>query len=96
MKLRPLYDMVLIEPMEASEQIGGIYVAPSAQKEINEGTVIAVGPGSTDVNGKFVEPQVKVGDHAVFNRMRTMEITEGSKKYLMMNLSEVLAVRDPE
>lgn len=94
MKLRPLYDMVIIEPVEAKETIGGIYVAPSAQQDVNEGVAVAVGPGSTDVNGKFVTPQVKVGDRVVFNRMRSMEITEGSKKYLMMNLSEVLAVRE--
>jgi chaperonin GroES len=95
MALRPIYDIVVVEPVKEAEQIRcGIVVPTAAQDEVTEGTVVAVGPGSKDANGNHVTPQVAVGDVVIFTKNRGMEVEDEGKKLLIMNLSNVLAVRE--
>ena len=41
---------------------GGIYLPESSVKELNEATVLAVGPGGLDKEGNRVPPSVAPGD----------------------------------
>ena len=44
---------------------GGIFLPESAQKELNEAKVLAVGPGAFDKEGKRIQMSVKEGDRVL-------------------------------
>ena len=47
-KLKPLADRVLVEPLAAEEKVGGIYIPDTAKEKPQKGKVIAIGPGDKD------------------------------------------------
>ena len=61
--VKPLGDRVLVQPLEEKEvKKGGIIIPDTAKEKPQEGTVVAVGTGKLDDNGKKIEFNVKVGD----------------------------------
>ena len=96
MKIRPLRDHVLIEPMKEEVEKGGIILPDTAQKERSEqGKVIAVGPGRYE-DGKLVEPTVKKGDVVVFTKYGPNEITIDDEEYLIAEEKDILAIVEPK
>ena len=63
MKMKPLYDRVLVKRIEEKEQKKGTIIIPDTAKEKPmEGKVIAVGAGAVNKEGKRTPLEVKVGD----------------------------------
>ena len=53
MKLRPLHDRVLVEPLEADEKTaGGIIIPDTAKEKPMEGKIVAAGNGARSEDGK--------------------------------------------
>ena len=48
MKLKPLADRVLVEPLAAEEKVGGIIIPDTAKEKPQKEKVVAVGPGDND------------------------------------------------
>jgi chaperonin GroES len=93
MKINPLQDYVLIEPLEEEKKSkGGIVLPETAEKEPQQGKIIAVGPGKRLSSGKIVEPEVKKGDVVLFRKYGPDEIKVGDKKYLIAKAEDVLAI----
>jgi len=94
LKLRPLADRVVVEPMEREETFaGGALVLPETAKEKpQQGRVLAVGPGRLDENGKRVTPDVKVDDIVLFAKYSGTEIKIENKKVLILKEADILAV----
>ena len=91
-KIYPLYDHVVVEPLQAKEKTEGGIVLPDAARQTQaEGIVIAVGCGKITANGNLVEPRVKPGDHVLYGQ-RAIEINMNNKKYQIMSESSILAV----
>ena len=92
--LRPLGDRVVIEPQEREETFaGGQLVLPETAKEKpQQGTVIAVGPGRRDDDGKRIELDVAAGDTVLFAKYAGTEIKLDGKKVLILKESDILAV----
>ena len=88
MKIQPLADRVLVEPVPAEEKtVGGIIIPDTAKEKPLKGTVIATGNGTKD------ETMVlKAGDTVLYGKYSGQEIEFEGKKYLMMRQSDVLAV----
>ncbi|MDR1896072.1 MAG: co-chaperone GroES [Prevotellaceae bacterium] len=86
--IKPLADRVLVEPKEAEEKTAsGLYIPNNAKEKPQRGTVVAVGPGKKD------EPmEVKTGDEVLYGKYSGTEITVDGKNYLIMRLSDILAV----
>ena len=86
--IRPLGIRVVIEPKEAETMTaGGLYIPDNAKEKPQQGTVVAVGPGSKD------EPmEVKVGDAVLYGKYAGTEVTVGDKKYLIVKQSDILAI----
>ena len=62
----PLLDRILVQRMKAeAKTAGGIFLPESAQKELNEAKVLAVGPGGMDKEGKRIPVSVSVGDRVL-------------------------------
>ena len=67
MKIRPLYDRVVVRRKEEEKtSAGGIVLPGSAKEKPNQGEVLAVGPGRITTNGEQQAMSVKVGDTVLF------------------------------
>jgi chaperonin GroES len=92
MKLEPLDDRIVVEPMEAEEKTkGGIVLPDTAQEKPQKGTVIAVGPGRVADDGKRIPPTVKKGDKVIYAKYGGSEIDVDGKEYMILRESDVLA-----
>ncbi len=93
LKLKPLADRVVVEPIEREEvTASGIYVPETAKEKPQEGLVIAAGPGRRDEEGKYIPMDVKVGDRVLYAKYAGTEVKLGDKKYLILKESDILAI----
>ena len=93
-KLKPLGDRLVVEPIEQEETTaGGILLPETAKEKPQEGKVIATGPGRLDDDGKRVKMEVKEGDRVLYAKYAGTEIKlEGEDKVLILKESDVLAL----
>jgi chaperonin GroES len=92
-KLRPLADRVVIEPSEGEEvTTGGILLPETAKEKPQQGTIIAVGNGRRDDNGKLIALDVKLNDKVLYAKYAGTEIKLNGKKVLILKESDILAV----
>ncbi len=94
LKLRPLADRVVVDPIEREETFaGGALVLPETAKEKpQQGEIIAVGPGRIDDDGKRIAMDVKLGDKVLFAKYAGTEIKIENKKVLILKEADILAV----
>ena len=94
MKIKPLSDYILIEPIKEEEKTKtGILLPDTAEKERPEqGKVIAVGPGKKDKTGKVIPLEVKPGDMVLFTKYSPNEIKVEDKEYLIAKEEDILAI----
>ena len=93
MKVKPLSDRVVIQPLEAEEKTsGGIYLPDSAKEKPQMGKVIAAGPGKVADSGQLIKPEVKVGDTVLYGKYSGTDITLDGKEYLIVRESDILAI----
>jgi chaperonin GroES len=85
MKVQPLDERVLVEPMEQEEKIGSIIIPDTAKEKPSMGKVIAVG---TD---EELQKLIKVGDNVIFGKFAGEEIKIAGKKHLIVSRSDILA-----
>jgi chaperonin GroES len=91
--LKPLGNRVVIEPKEQEEiTAGGIVLPETAKEKPQKGTVLSVGPGERDDDGKHVPLDVKEGDTVLFAKYAGTEIKVDGKKLLIMRESDLLAI----
>ncbi len=94
MNIKPLFDRVVLSPLEnESETKSGILLPTSAQEKSQLALVVAVGNGQ-DFEGKKTEMQVKVGDKVLYGKYTGTEITVEEKKYVVIRQTDILAVID--
>lgn len=94
MKIKPLADHVVIEPIKQEEKTkGGILLPETVEKERPEkGKVIAVGPGKRTSTGKRIPLDVKKGDIVIFSKYGPTEIKVDGKEYLIAREEDILAI----
>jgi chaperonin GroES len=93
MKIRPLGDRVLVEPLEQADQKkGGIFIPDSAKEKPQEGKVIAVGEGKLDDSGKRVPINVKKGDKVLMPKYGGTEVKIDDKTYQLIREDDILGV----
>jgi chaperonin GroES len=95
MKIRPLYDRIVVKRIEEQETLrSGIIIPDSAKEKPQEGEVIAGGHGKRLEDGKLVALDVKVGDRILFGKYSGNEIRLDGEEYLIMREDDVLGVLD--
>ena len=93
MKVRPLYDRLLVKRVESKEQVrGGIIIPDTAKEKPMEATVEAVGDGKFDDNGKRVPLDVKKGDRILIGKYAGTEIKIDEQEFPILREDEVLAI----
>ncbi len=92
MKIRPLDDRIVVQPMEAEEKTaGGIVLPDTAKEKPQKGKVIAVGDGRVTDEGKRIPVSVKKGDVILYAKYGGTEIKAEGKDLLILRESDVLA-----
>jgi len=92
MKIRPLDDRVVVEPLEAEEKTaGGILLPDTAKEKPQRGRVLAVGPGKLQDDGKRVALAVAVGDEVLYGRYAGNEVEVNGKDIKIMRETDLLA-----
>lgn len=96
--LIPLHDLVVVEPEEVKETKGGLIVPETAQRdgEAGRGTVLATGPGRTDMYGSLIAMQVEPGHTVLYKPFAGTPIEHGGRKLRLMSELEVLAIERNE
>jgi chaperonin GroES len=93
MKIRPLYDRIVVKRIEQQQEMqGGLYIPDSAKEKPQEGEVMAVGKGKRLEDGKVVSLDVQVGDRILFGKYSGSEIKLDGEEYIIMREDEVLGV----
>jgi len=97
MKIRPLYDRIVVKRIEEQEQkVGGLYIPDSAKEKPQEGEVVAVGKGKRLEDGKVIPLDVQVGDRILFGKYSGSDIKLDNDEYLIMREDEVLGILDAQ
>ena len=92
LKIRPLEDRVVVEPLEADEKTpGGILLPDTAREKPQRGRVLAVGPGKVLEDGKRQPMSVAVGDEVLYGRYAGNEVKLMDKEIKIMRESDLLA-----
>ena len=97
MKIRPLYDRIVVKRIETTEQkIGGLFIPDSAKEKPQEGEVVAVGKGKRLEDGKVIPLDVQVGDRILFGKYSGSDIKLETEELLIMREDEVLGILDAQ
>jgi chaperonin GroES len=93
LNLKPLGSRVVIEPIEQEDiTAGGIVLPETAKEKPQQGTVLAIGPGDRDEDGKRIAMDVAVSDKVLYAKYSGTEIKLDGKKLLIMRESDLLAI----
>jgi chaperonin GroES len=92
LKLKPLGDRLVVEPIEQEEvSRGGILLPETAKEKPQEGKVIAVGPGRLSDDGNRLPMDVNVGDIVIYAKYGGTEIKIEEQELMILRESDVLA-----
>ena len=93
-KLKPLGDRVVVEPIEQEETTAsGIILPETAKEKPQEGNVLAVGPGRKDEEGDRIPMDVKEGDRVLYVKYAGTEVKlPDDRKVLVLKESDILAI----
>ena len=93
--IMPLGDRVLLKPL-APETVTsfGIIIPDTAKEKPEQCTVVAVGPGKKNEDGRIVPVNVKVGDKVMFSKYGFDEIKVNGVEYYIVAESSILAILD--
>ena len=93
MKLKPLYDRIIVKRIEAESQTAsGLYIPDTAQEKPAQGEVIAAGAGKVNDQGEIRALQVKVGDRVLFGKYAGNEVKLDGTEHVILREDEVLAI----
>lgn len=95
LKIRPLYDRLIVKRLSEEEKTkGGIIIPDTAKEKPQEAEVIAVGNGKILEGGKKVPLEVKVGDKVLFSKYSGTEIKLEGIEYLILREEDIQAIVD--
>jgi chaperonin GroES len=92
LKIRPLDDRVVVEPVEAEEMTaGGIVLPDTAKEKPQRGKVVAVGPGKLLDNGQRADMSVAVDDEVIYGKYGGTDIEVNGEEVKILRESDILA-----
>jgi len=93
LKLHPLGDRVVVEPLEGEERTeSGLFIPETAKEKPQKGTIVAIGPGARNEEGERIPMDVKVGDVVLFAKYGGTEIKIDGKELKILKEADILAV----
>ena len=93
MSLRPLHDRILVRRLEEEEQQqGGIIIPDTAKEKPQQATVLAVGSGRVNDDGKVQPLDVKAGYKIFFGKYAGTEVKVDGEELLIIREDDVLGI----
>ena len=93
MKIRPLYDRILVKRIEEQNKTaGGLFIPDTAKEKPQEALVVAVGNGKVIEDGSLRKLEVKAGDKILFSKYSGNEIKIDDEEYLIMHQDDILGI----
>ena len=93
MKVRPLYDRILVKRVEEeTKTAGGLYIPDTAKEKPQKGLVVAVGNGKVADDGTLRKLDVKGGDKVLFSKYSGNEIKIDGVEHLIMREDDILGI----
>ena len=91
--IKPLFDGVLIKPIEAEDKtVSGIILPDSAKEKPQVGIVMAVGEGRANPEGKIIPMKVKVGQKVMYKKWGGNEVKVNGEEWLLVEQKDILAI----
>lgn len=91
--IKPLFDQVLVKPLEEeSKTPSGILLPETAKEKPQMGQIMAVGPGAVADDGKKVAMVVKVGQKVLYKKWGGNEVKVDGKEWLLVEQKDILAI----
>jgi chaperonin GroES len=95
MKIRPLYDRILVKRIEEQHKTaGGLFIPDTAKEKPMEALVVAVGTGKIQDDGSIRKLEVKAGDKVLFAKYSGNEIKIDGTEHVILREDDILAVLD--
>jgi chaperonin GroES len=92
-KIQPLFDNVLVRPLEAElKTASGIILPETAQQKPQTGEVIAVGPGRVTIKGEKEPMVVKVGQKVVYKKWGGSDVKLNGEEFTLVEQKDILAI----
>ena len=92
MKVKPLFDKVVVESLATEEKTSSGFILPSASQEKQQmAKIVAVGPGGV-IDGKEVVMTVKVGDRVITSKYSGTEVKADGVEYTIVRQGDILAI----
>jgi len=89
----PLFDNVLIKPLEGEDRLpSGIVLPDTAKEKPQMGQVMAVGPGIINDKGKKVKIVVHVGDRVMYKKWGGQEVKVEGAEWMIVEQKDILAL----
>lgn len=93
MKITPLFDNVLVKPLEAEEKTAsGIILPDTAKEKPQMGEVMAVGEGKVGPKGDKHPMLVKVGQKVMYKKWGGTEVKVNGGEWTIVSQEDILAV----
>ncbi len=91
--IKPLFDYVLVKPLQQEEMTpSGIVLPDSAKEKPQVGEIMAVGEGALNNEGKKVPMVVKKGQKVLYKKWGGNEVKVGSEEWLLIEQKDVMAI----
>lgn len=91
--VKPLFDNVLIKPIDAEVKTAtGIYLPDSAKEKPQVGLVMAIGEGHVNPEGKVLPMVVKVGQKVMYKKWGGNEVKVNSEEWTIVEQKDILAI----
>ena len=92
MQVKPLYDRVVVRPVEEEQVKGGIIIPDTAKEKPVEGEIVEVGSGRVTDDGKKMFLEVKKGDRILYGKYSGTEVSIEGEELLIMRESDIFAI----
>ncbi len=91
--IKPLFDNVLVKPLEAESRTpSGILLPDSAKEKPQIGQVMATGPGGYDDHGNKIPMVVKAGQKVMYKKWGGNEVKVHSEEWILVEQKDILAI----
>ena len=91
--VKPLFDNVLIKPLEEeSKTPSGILLPETAKEKPQIGQIMAVGKGGVSDDGKKIEIIVKIGQKVMYKKWGGNEVKVNGEEWLLVEQKDILAI----
>lgn len=92
-KIKPLFDYVLVRPLqEESRTASGIVLPDTAKEKPQAGEIMAVGPGGINDQGKVTPMMVKAGQKVLYKKWGGNEVKVGTEEWLLIEQKDIMAI----